>query len=210
MNENTVKYYGEAVDVSELVIAEVTGDDDLNYTAGTPYMLAPVATVAKETTTNTKTRYYSGQPLFVDTAEGETKVTVVVPGLTVSARAELAGKTYNTEKGLLYDDGQPGNKWWALGYRIKHAGDVDEYIWLAKGKFSIPREEGQTSETQINEKTLTVEYTAVNTKTKFKITESRNAGIKAVYGDTSDDKFTLGESWFNSVTAALPAKAEAA
>lgn len=199
----TTMYCGEAVNVSRLFIAEVTGDDNGAYSAGTPKLLAPMSTIAKETTTNTKTRYYSGAPLYVDTSEGETKITVVVPGLTVKARAELLDKTYDSTSGLMYDSGKPGNKYYALGYMIEHAGGVNEYAWLAKGKFAIPKEEGETKTDSVNEKTLTVEYTAITTNTQFQLAPNVKNGVKAVYGDTFDAAFTAkyanDDAWFAAV-----------
>lgn len=195
----TNMYYGEAVDVSELYIAEVTGDDTGAYAAGTPKLLAPFSTIAKETSSNTKTRYYSGKPLFVDTTEGETKLTVVVPGLTVKARAELCGKTYDTTKGMMYDDGNTGEKYFAVGYCVHHAGGVDEYAWLLKGKFSIPKDEAETKTTDINEKTLSVEYTAITTTTKYQLATGKKGGCKAVYADTADSNFKGADTWFNAV-----------
>ena len=197
------KYYGEAVNVSQLFIAEVTGDENGAYQAATPYLLAPMSTIAKETTTNTKTRYYSGVPLYVDKSEGETKVTLVIPGLTVKTRAELLGKTYDTTSGLMYDSGKPGEKYFALGYMIEHAGGVNEYAWLLKGKFGIPKEEGETKTDNVNEKTLTVEYTAIATTTQFQLDTNTKSGTKGVYGDQSDtafkSKYANDEAWFKAV-----------
>lgn len=193
------KYYGEAVNVSELYYAEVTQDVEDAYTAGTPAILAPVATIAKETATNTKTRFYSGKALYVDTSEGDTVLTIVVPGLTVKTRAELLGKLYDETTGMMYDDGVPGEKYFALGYSVAHAGGKDEFVWLLKGKFSIPRDEVETKTENINEKTLSVTFTAICTKAKFQLTTTKTGNTKAVYGDTGDEAFTKGASWFNAV-----------
>ena len=203
MSETPNKYYGEAVNVSWLYAAEVTGDENGAYNAATPFLLAPMSTIAKETANATKTRYYSGVPLYVDTSEGETKVTLVVPGLTVKTRAELLGKTFNTEKGLLYDAGKPGEKYYALGYMIEHAGGVNEYVWLLKGKFSIPKEEGETKTENTNEKALTLEFTAITTNTKYQLTADIKSGTKSVSGDMSDAAFKTtyanDEAWFKAV-----------
>lgn len=203
MPEAVNKYYGEAVNVSWLYLAEVTGDDKGAYSAGTPFLFAPAATIAKETASSTKTRYYSGVPLYVDTSEGETKVTLVVPGLTVKSRAELLGKVYDTTKGLMYDSGKPGEKYYALGYAIEHAGGVPEFAWLLKGKFSILKEEGETKTENVNEKTLSLEYTAIITNTKFQLNANTQSGTKAVYGDHTDaackSAYANEAAWFKEV-----------
>lgn len=200
-------YYGEAINVSRVFIAPVESDAGNTYKVGTPYMLAPVATLAKETSTSTKTRYYSGEPLYVDTSEGDTTVTAVVPGMTVKTRAELLGKSYDTEKGMMYDAGSPGEKYYALGYMVEHAGGFEEYVWLLKGKFSVPREETETKTENINEKTLSVTFTAIVTETQFQLENGKKGGCKAVYADTADEKFTTKESWFDAVVTPPPVAA---
>ncbi len=190
---------GEAIDVSDLYIAPVSADTDAAYTAGTPESLAPVATIAKETTVNPKTRYYSGKALFTDISEGETKVTVAIPGLTVKGRANLLGKPYDATTGKMYDNGEANPPYYAIGYRISRPDGVSEFAWLLKGKFSIPKDEAETKSDSINEKTLSVEFTAVTTKHLFKLAENQNGAAKAVYADTSDVAFTGAATWFEGV-----------
>lgn len=196
-----IKIVGEAVGVSELYIAAVTKDDDAanGYVAGTPELLAPMATIAKETTTNTKTRYYSNKALFVDSSEGETKLTPVIPGLSIKKRNMLLGKAYDADKGIGYDDGEANAPYFALGYAIDRPDNVKELHWFLKGKFSIPKDEGETKTENINEKTLPLEYVAVTTQHKFKFPTGPNRGCKAVEADTTDEAFTGVDTWFNAV-----------
>lgn len=191
---------GEAVGVSELYIATVTDADTANgYVAGTPELLAPMATIGRETTTNTKTRYYSNKALFVDSSEGETKLTPVVPGLTIQKRNQLLGKAYDGTNGVGYDDGQANAPYFALGYAIDRPDNVKEYHWFLKGKFAIPKDEGETKTENINEKTLPLEYVAVTTQHKFKFPAGADRGCKAVSADTTDTAFTGAATWFQSV-----------
>ena len=190
---------GEAIDVSDLYIAAITADTDTAYTAGTPESLAPVATIARETAMNTKTRYYSGAALFTDTSEGETKLTIAIPGLTVKGRATLLGKTYDADAGKMYDDGVANPPYFAIGYRVSRPNDIAEYAWLLKGKFSIPKDEVETKTDSINEKTLTVEFTAVRTNHLYQLSAAKKGGAKAVYADNADAAFTGAATWFEAV-----------
>lgn len=196
INPETV---GEAIDVSELYIAKVTADTDAAYTAGTPEILAPMATIGRETAVNTKTRYYSGKAMFTDTSEGETKMTIAVPGLTVKGRSNLLGKPYDTTKGMLYDHGEANAPYYAIGYRVTRPNNVEEFVWLLKGKFSIPKAEAETKTDSINEKTLSVEYTAVSTIHPFQLAADKKSGVKAVEADTTDTAFTTKADWFSAV-----------
>ena len=190
---------GEAIGTEELFVAEVTADTDAAYTTATPESVAPMATVARETTTNTKTRYYGNAAIFTDSAEGETKLTVVIPGLTVQGRAKLIGKTFDATTGKMHDAGAVNPKYYAVGYTINRPNGVKEYIWLNKGNFSIPKDEAETKTDNINEKPLTLEYVAVKTQHKFQIDENTIDGVKSVSADTSNVSFTDAAAWFNAV-----------
>lgn len=190
---------GEAIGVSDLYVAEVTADSDAAYTAGTPESLAPVATIARETAVSTKTRYYSDAALFTDTSEGETKITIVIPGLTVEGRAKLLGKVYDTTNGIMYDSGVANPPYFAVGYCVNRPDGVKEYAWLNKGKFAIPKDEAETKTDAINEKTLSLEYTAVRTVKQFQLDTNTKGGAKACYADTSDSAFMGDATWFNAV-----------
>lgn len=191
---------GEAIGTEELFVAEVTKDDDTAYTTATPESVAPMATVARETTTNTKTRYYGNAALFTDTAEGETKLTVVIPGLTVQGRAKLIGKAFDPATGKMYDNGAVNAKYYAMGYVVNRPDGIKEFTWLNKGKFSISKEEAETTNGGgVNEKPLTMEYVAVKTQKKFQIDANKQDGVKAVSADTSNTAFTGAATWFNTV-----------
>ncbi len=190
---------GEAIDVSDLYIAAITADTEAAFTPGAPEVLAPVATIARETTVNSKTRYYSGKAMWTDTSEGETKLTIAIPGLTVKGRAGLTGKPYDAASGKMYDDGAANAPYYAIGYRVSRPDGVSEFAWLAKGKFAIPKDEAETKTDTINEKTLSIEYTALVTKHPFQLTAEKKGGVKAVYADTSDAAFTGAATWFDAV-----------
>lgn len=198
---------GEAIGTSDIYVAQVTVDTDAAYTTETPESLAPTATIARETTVNTKTRYYSNAALFTDTSEGESKVTIVIPGLTVKGRASLLGKTYDDATGQMFDNGEAEPPYFALAYSVDRPDGVKEFVWLSKGKFSIPKDEAETKTGDINEKTLSIEFTAVRTIRKFQLEPKdqennkpgKTGGVKAVMADTSDEAFTGAETWFDSV-----------
>ncbi|MCL2695441.1 MAG: hypothetical protein FWE69_03840 [Clostridiales bacterium] len=194
------KIVGEVINVGDIYIAKVE-DKPTEYKPGTPRRLAPTASIARDTTVNTKPRYYSGKAYFVDTAEGETKLTVVIPGLSVKDRAELLGKPYDPAKGLLYDDGNAAAPYYAMGYKLERPDDEVEYAWFLKGKFSLPKQEGETKTENLNEKPLTMEYGAVVTMCEFDLPNDKKSGVKCVEADTSDDKFTadMAKAWFNAV-----------
>ena len=73
--------HGEAVGVSDVYVSIGVTDAADEYTAPKPELLAPTATLAQEPSVTTKTRFYSNQPRYITSSEGETKVAVVVSGI---------------------------------------------------------------------------------------------------------------------------------
>jgi len=191
---------GEAIGTEELYVAEVTADSEATYTTATPESVAPMSTIARETTVNTKTRYYGNAAIFTDSAEGETKMTVVIPGLTVQGRAVLIGKTFDAAAGKMYDNGAVNSKYYAMGYVVNRPNGVKEFTWYNKGKFVIPKDEAESvNGGGINEKPLTLEYVAVKTQKKFQLDANTRDGVKSISADTSNVAFTDAATWFATV-----------
>lgn len=170
----------------------------VGYTAGTPTALAPLASIASEVETATKTRYYDNIPYYVDTSEGETKVTCVISGIDIQTQAILLGKHYDSTDKRLYDTGQPNAPWIALGFRAQTA-DGFRYFWYAKGKFAPWKEEANTKTADIEEKTTTLEFSAVVTTFSGFDVDSSPSGVKRTIGEYPIDSTLNVANWFNTV-----------
>lgn len=168
------------------------------YTAGTPVALAPIASIASEVENTTKTRYYDNIPYYVDTSEGETKVTAVISGLDITDQAILLGKHYDETAKRLYDSGQPNAPWVALGFRAQTA-DGFRYFWYNKGKFAPWSEEASTKTSDIEEKTTSLEFSAVVTTFQGFDVDGDPSGIKRVIGEDPIDDTLNVATWFNTV-----------
>lgn len=195
-----LKIIGEVINTDDVFIAEVEDSSDA-FTPGAMKRLAPTASIARDTTTNTKSRYYSGKAYFTDSAEGETKVTLVIPGLSVKTRAYILGKIYDTTSGKVFDAGEAEAPYLALSYKLHRPDGIVECACYPKGKFSIPKQEGATKTDSVDEKNLTLEYTAVSTQHLFQLAPDVQKGVKIVEADTSEAAFTkaMADAWNNTV-----------
>ena len=194
--------YGELINCDNLHFAEVTKDDDAAYTADTPEYLAPLADLAIDTPSNTNARYYDGQKRFVTVIEGDTNVTVVVSGVPLAIASKLTGKEYDSSTGLFYDTGDVSSApWFALSARTELGDGGYRYLQMLKGKFSISGEKAHTREDNITVNTTEITYSAVKTVHKFTLPSGKKDGLKGVKAESTDEKFTGGDTWFNKVQA---------
>jgi len=199
MSGTTTPQYGEYIGVESLYYALVTADTDSAYTAGSPVYLAPAANVAADPSVSTKVRHYDNKAYFSTTTEGETKVTMSVSGLPLDVAATLLGRHYDSTAKRLYDTGD-GTKapYVALGFKANVEGGA-KFFWYLKGKFAPFKEEAQTVTTDINEKTTSLEFTAIQTvHSKFNVNSVASA-LKRVVGDNRTDNTITDASWFGSV-----------
>lgn len=189
-NTKTVEFRG----CDNLVIAEVTADDANNaYTAGTVAILAPVAEIAKTVENSSETHYYDNVGMIIIRSEGSDEVTLTVPALPLATLAKVTGKTIDATTGA-FIDGDPVEKYFAIGYRLRLTDGTYRYVWRLKGSFSIPDETSATENdgTDTNNQELT--FTGVKTVTEF----TNGGRAKAVVIDERDGKCDLS-TFFNTV-----------
>lgn len=192
--------YGELIGCDEMHYSKVSEDSLESYTAATPKYLAPTADISHDTTVNASKRYYDNQPRYVDLNEGNTSVKIVISGVPCVLAAELTGKPYDTEKGLFYDTGDLSEApYCTLSGRMDLGGGGHRYFNYLKGKFTLGSQTARTKEENITANTTDLTYEPVVTTHKFKVEAEKIRGVKAVFADTTDEKFTTAKTWFSKV-----------
>lgn len=195
MNENQ---YGEFVGIEDLYVAKITADDENNYTTEAPRYLAPTSEVAGQPKENKKITSYDNKMHRIYVTEGETEVTITVPGLTAQDLAELMGKFRDSNDGRVYDSGQSKKPYYAVGFRYS-IGDGEDYryMWFLKGIFMAGSEDAKTKTENVEVKTYQLTFVAIPTTHKFTY-DGKTKPIKRVYGDTVDAAFAE-TGWFTQV-----------
>lgn len=192
--------YGELIGCDEMHYSKVTEDSLESYAAATPEYLAPVADISHDTTVNTSKRHYDNLPRYVDLNEGGTSVKIVISGVPCVLAAKLTGKPYDMEKGLFYDTGDLSEApYCTLSGRMDLGGGGYRYFNYLKGKFTLGSQTARTKEENITVNTIDLTYEPVVTTHKFKVDSAKTCGVKAVFADTTDEKFTTADSWFSKV-----------
>lgn len=154
--------------VEELVMAEVTGDDNETdgYKTGDVEPLAPVAEIGKTVETSSESKYYDNKPLFTINGEGPDTITITCAGLTLEKLAKITGRSIDKDTGALIE-GPRKTRYFAIGYKTKDTDGKYRYVWRLKGTFNIPDDTARTEDagTETNNTTLT--YTGIYTTHKF-------------------------------------------
>ena len=181
--------------VSDLVYAEVTADDNENYTTGEVKKLAPVAEIGKTTESSSEPHYYDNQPLIIIDSVAADELKLKVAGIPLNVLAEITGQHYDETLGAMIE-GERTPKYFAIGYKTKKTNGTEMYVWRYKGTFAIPEETNATENdgTDANGRELT--YTGITTTHKF---AKNSKGARALVVDTGLGKSDVS-AFFDEVT----------
>lgn len=200
MENKTNDIYGELIGCDKMHYALVKEDSAEKYEAETPVFLAPAAEVSHETAQNTVKRYYDNKPRFVTIVEGDTNVKITISGVPCSLASKLTGKPYDANKGLFYDTGSAEKTpWAALSGRMELGDGGYRYFNYLKGKFAIGSQVARTREENITVHTVDLTYAAVVTEHEYQVAPEIVSGVKGVFADTTDEKFTGAAQWFKEI-----------
>lgn len=152
--------------VRNLVAAEVLNDDDNGITFGEVRPLCGVSTLSKTTETSSSKKYYDNRPAIVINGVGGDEVSVDGSAIDEATQAWLMGETYDEENDLLIE-GEPVQKYFAIGYVTKKTDGTERFVWRLKGTFAYPEEQHNTEDDGTDSTGTSLVYTGVNTQHKF-------------------------------------------
>lgn len=176
--------------VRGLVAAELLTDDADGVTYGEPFAVAGVSTLSKSTETSSANKYYDNIPAIVIQATGGDEVGIESSVIPEDVLAKLMGEYYDETTGM-YVEGEPEQKYFAIGYITEKTDGTEMYVWRLKGQFSYPEVEHATKDDGTDSTGHAITYTGVNTQHRFAKT-SKTA--KAV--NVPADKYAKGEAEF--------------
>lgn len=182
--------------LSDLFIAEVTEDNEENYTTGTPEKLIPAGEMSVSVDKDAANYWFDNTIFAIVGREGASEITISGAGLRAADIAKLTGKDVDTASGAVFDDGQYREKYYAFGGVKKNIDGTTEHFWFNKGSFAIPDENAKTEGEDTDATGLELTYTAIPTTHRFEKTGKVNK--KVVLDSTAGNTADI-ENWFTAV-----------
>ena len=177
-----------------LVAAEVTKDDSTGYTAGTPFAVAGVASLEKQTASSNAVHYYDNLPAVVIEGQGADTVTINASAIPLDIVATLTGQTWTAGKAML-TEGDYTTKYFALGYITEDTNGKEVFVWRLKGTFSLGATTHNTKDDGTDAQGQQLTYTGIATTKAFTLT---GKGAKAINVKDTNTSYTAS-SFFAAV-----------
>lgn len=179
MANTTWEYRG----VRNLQLAYVIEDSKERYRAIKIGQLAPVATISKETASNTKTSYYDNLPGVVITSTGSDTFQITTSVLELERLAAIANQTYDAETGALIE-GERDDRYWAIGYEYDGTDGRRRFSWRYKGQFQLGTEQYNTKDDGTDTSNMQLTFTSIATTYAF---EKTGKGVKGIVVDDTSE-----------------------
>lgn len=183
-----------------LVIAEVTKDDETGYTTGNVISLAPVAEISKSVETSSAAHYYDNKAAIIINSEGEDTVTFTIAVPDDETFALITGRTY---EGAVFIESERVQRYFAVGYILGEVGEGEDerFVWRYKGTFNIPDETSATVDNGTDANNLSLVFTGIYTNHEFANGKGENvAGSAKAMFTRASSGMTAAEFFANVLT----------
>ena len=189
------------IGLSGLVLAEVLSDDENGIVYDTPFSVPGAVVATINPNSSVESDYADDGAFFAQNNRGNTELSLETIDITPENLARMLGQ--KRVNGVTIETDLDQSPYFAFGAKILLAGSdengdaVYEFIWYAKGKFSVPESGGETKRDSITfgHKNLTAQFV----KTQF-VPEGQQSGTISSKIRTDDPEVptSLIENWFNA------------
>lgn len=180
------------IGVSDLHYALLTTDPASGTaTYQTPVKIPGLISININPNSSSETLFADNGPMETASAMGEIEVEINVADLPLDVQAKLLGHTI-TAKGVLERKGNDTPPWLALGFKSLKSNGKYRYVWLTKGKFTLPAMEHSTRSDSIEFQTPTMSGNFVKR-------EVDGMWIRQTDEDATGYTASTGTGWFTNV-----------
>ena len=189
------------IGLSGLVLAKVISDDENGIVYDTPFKIPGAVVATINPNSSVETDYADDGAFFAQNNRGNTELSLEMIDITPENEAIMLGQ--RRVNGVTIETDLDQSPYFAFGGRILLAGSdengdaVYEYIWYAKGKFSVPESGGETKRDSLTfgHKNLTAQFV----KTQF-VPDGQKSGTIGAKIRTDDPAVpaSLIENWFDA------------
>lgn len=189
------------IGLSGLVLAQVISDDENGIVYDTPFSIPGAVVATVNPNSSVETDYADNGAFFAQNNRGNTELSLEMIDITPENEAKMLGQ--RRVNGVTVETDLDQSPYFAFGGKILLAGSdesgdaVYEYIWYAKGKFSVPESGGETKRDSITfgHKNLTAQFV----KTQF-VPDGQKSGTIGTHCRTDDPAVPASviANWFNA------------
>lgn len=137
------------IGLDNFYVAELTEDNSTETTYDTSQRIINITQANINFNSSLATFFADNGPAVAYSQMGDVEVNINVADLTPSEYALLTGAS-RTDKGVVELDVEASPPELAVGFRAMKSNGEYRYMWLMKGKFSVPNANHQTKESSVN------------------------------------------------------------
>lgn len=188
------------IGLSGLVLAKVLSDDENGIVYDTLVSIPGAVVATINPNSSVETDYADNGAFFAQNNRGNTELSLEMIDITPEHEAMMLGQ--KRVNGVTVETDLDQSPYFAFGGKILLAGadesgdPVYEYIWYAKGKFSVPESGGETKRdtTTFGHKNLTAQFV----RTQF-VPDGQQSGTICTHCRTDDVNVptAIKSGWFN-------------
>lgn len=189
------------IGLSGLVLAKVISDDENGIVYDTPIKIPGAVVATINPNSSVETDYADNGAFFAQNNRGNTELSLEMIDISPENEALMLGQ--RRVNGITIETDLDQSPYFAFGGQILLAGSdengdaVYEYIWYAKGKFSVPESGGETKRDSITfgHKNLTAQFV----KTQF-VPDGQKSGTIGAHCRTDDPSVpaSIISGWFDA------------
>lgn len=157
----------------------------------TPVRIPGLISININPNSSTETLFADDGPLETATTMGEIEVELSASDLPLELQAELLGHEVSAN-GIMTRKGSDTPPWVAIGFKSLKSNGKYRFVWLTKGRFSLPALEHTT-------RGDSVEFQTPSITGSFVKRENDGVWIKQTDEDLTGYVADLGTNWFSSV-----------
>lgn len=172
------------VGLKDIVYAKQDSDSKEGVKYGEVKPFAPAITAGVETAQESATQYADNGPIATVTQIGETTLSLTVDEIPMEVLADILGQ--ELKKGVIAFKQDAEAPYVAVGFKGTKSNGKERFVWLTKGKFSMPSDEWNTKADSPEFQNQEIEGTFIRREFDkvFKITADTEAEGFEQYEDT--------------------------
>lgn len=188
------------IGLDNVVIAELLSDDENGVTYDTPIALKGAVNASVNPNSDVAVDYADNGPFFVMNNRGNTELSLELTNVDPAVLAKMLGQ--KRSGGITVETPMDSSPYFAMGFRVwvggtdENGNKIYEYMWLAKGKFSVPESGAETKKESVSfqHKNMTAQFVA----TIF-VPNGQDSGTICTHCRSDvDTSSTVIANWFNA------------